>query len=516
MTELIHLDLTHAHPFVNPADWRHPSAWADIQARLLRGDVAGGDFLGWLHWPSDILNASHTATKGPSLSGASTANHFNTANDPGAADQTLDTTPSATVLDRVLEAGADIRSRAEALVVIGIGGSYLGARAAFDWCKSAYYNQLPREQRGGPELYFAGNHLSATELRDLMAVLEGKYVVLNVISKSGGTTEPAVAFRVLRDWLVNQVGPQEAKRRIYATTDAAKGALKQLADKEGYETFVIPDDIGGRFSVLTPVGLLPLAAVGVDVVQMLAGAAEMEAYLTRPIRSGVSGRPNDTGGALGEAGRQDETAEQHRTGRDDISVGEEFAENPAFVYAAVRNALYQGGYGTEILAFYEPGLRSFAEWWKQLFGESEGKDGKGIFPASVGFTTDLHSLGQFVQDGTRNLFETVLWVENAQTHQTVPAAADIEDGLEYLAGRPIGEINEAAYLATQDAHVSGGVANLTLTVARRDERTLGALFYFFEYACAVSALMLGVNPFNQPGVEAYKGNMFRRLGKPGY
>ncbi len=489
MTGLIHLDLTHAQPFVDPADWCRPSAWADIQARLLRGDVPGGDFLGWLHWPSEILNASRTA-KGPSLSGGSTANRLSTANGPGVEDEPPHTNSSTSVLDRVLEAAADIRSHAEALVVIGIGGSYLGARAAFDWCKSAYYNQLPREERGGPELYFAGNHLSASELRDLMVVLEGKYVVLNVISKSGGTTEPAVAFRVLRDWLVNQVGPQEAKRRIYATTDAAKGALKQLADKEGYETFVIPDDIGGRFSVLTPVGLLPLAAVGVDVVQMLAGAAEMEANLTRPLNSG--------------------------TGANDTAVGEELAENPAFVYAAVRNALYQRGYGTEILAFYEPGLRSFAEWWKQLFGESEGKDGKGVFPASLGFTTDLHSLGQFVQDGTRNLFETVLWLENAETHQTVPTAADIDDGLEYLAGRPIGEINEAAYLATQDAHVSGGVANLTLTVARRDERTLGALFYFFEYACAVSALMLGVNPFNQPGVEAYKGNMFRRLGKPGY
>lgn len=483
----IDVDLQLTQDFLDPADWQTPSVWADLHARLLRGDVPGGEYLGWLHWPSRILgDFDHVAGVSASSSASSSTPSSRPSSTPSsrlAGTSTMASARAATtsVLSSVLEAAEEIRQSADALVVIGIGGSYLGARAAFDWCKSTYYNALPAAERGGPELYFAGNHLSETELRDLLHVLAGKRVAVNVISKSGGTTEPAVAFRVLREWLVEQVGPAEARKRIYATTDQAKGALKQLADREGYRTFVIPDDIGGRFSVLTPVGLLPLAAVGVDVVALLTGAAEMEAALTQP-----------------------------------DATGKDLADNPAYRYAAVRNALYRKGKTTEVLACYEPGLRSFAEWWKQLFGESEGKDGKGIFPSSLGFTTDLHSLGQFVQDGTRNLFETVVWVGDTDAGQRVPHSEDVEDGLEYLTGRPIGEINQAACRATQQAHVAGGVPNLTLTVPRRDERTLGNLFYFFEFSCAVSARMLGVNPFNQPGVEAYKGNMFRILGKPGY
>lgn len=435
---MIDLDLQFTKGFLRDEEWQYLApTLRDIHQRLQQRDVPGSDYVGWLHLPSETLRQG---------------------------------------LVEILEAGERIRNDADALVVIGIGGSYLGARAAFEWLKPAYYNQLPREVRKGPELYFAGNHLSGSALNQLLKVLEGKRVYLNVISKSGTTTEPAVAFRVLRQWLIERVGVEEARKRTFVTTDKAKGALLGLAKEEGLTRFVIPDDVGGRYSVLTPVGLLPLAAVGADVHSLLAGAADMEEALASPLLN----------------------------------------ENPAYRYAAIRNALYRKGKTTEILATYEPSLLTFAEWWKQLFGESEGKDGKGVYPASVSFTTDLHSMGQYIQEGYRNLFETVIRIHQPVSEIALPSDSTVADGLEYLAGRPLSWINDQARLATQLAHADGGVPNLLLTVKDQTAHSLGQLFYFFELACAASGLLMGVNPFNQPGVEAYKINMFALLGKPGY
>ncbi|MCL6600505.1 MAG: glucose-6-phosphate isomerase [Alicyclobacillus macrosporangiidus] len=435
---MVELDLRFAEGAVAESEWRQLQPFvSDIHRRLHAGDVPGADFLGWLHLPSETLTGG---------------------------------------IDPLLTAAAAIQEQADALVVVGIGGSYLGARAALEWCLPEYFNQLPRAVRGGPEVYFAGNHLSAPALADLLRVLAGKRVCINVISKSGTTTEPAVAFRVLRAWLEQQVGPEEARRRIYVTTDRARGALRRFAEAEGLKTFVIPDDVGGRYSVLTPVGLLPLAAAGVPIAELLEGARAAEEALA--------------------------------TDRLD--------DNPAYRYAAVRNALHRKGKAVEVLTFYEPALRSFAEWWKQLFGESEGKDHKGLFPASVAYTTDLHSLGQFIQEGARNLFETVITLDHPGDPLSLPAVAGVEDGLEYLAGRDLSWINDQARIATQLAHADGGVPNLRIRVADRSARSLGELFYFFELACAASGLLLGVNPFDQPGVEAYKTNMFALLGKPGY
>ncbi|MCF8567226.1 glucose-6-phosphate isomerase [Alicyclobacillus tolerans] len=435
---MVTLDLSFTQAFLREEEWLYFDPFVkNLHERLHNRQVPGSDFTGWLNLPSDIL---------------------------------------ANGLDDILTAGKEIQSECDALVVVGIGGSYLGARAALEWSKPEYYNQLSAEKRGGPEIYFAGNHLSSDGLSDLLNVLQGKRVCLNVISKSGTTTEPAVAFRILRQYLIEQVGEKEAKRRIYVTTGKAKGALHALAVEEGMKAFVVPDDVGGRYSVLTPVGLLPLAAAGVDVLSLVQGAAQMQDSLRSP------------------------------------SV----AENAAYRYAAVRNALYRKGKTTEILASYEPALKSFAEWWKQLFGESEGKDQKGIYPSSVAFTTDLHSLGQFIQQGSRNLFETVVRVENAQRDLSLPSETKVDDGLEYLAGKPLSWINEQARLATALAHSDGGVPNILLSVPDRSEKSLGQLFYFFELACAASGLLMGVNPFDQPGVEDYKVNMFALLGKPGY
>nr|WP_245575805.1 glucose-6-phosphate isomerase [Alicyclobacillus contaminans] len=432
------LNLQFAKDHIADEEWQQLQPFVeDAHRRLHQGQVPGADFLGWIHLPSQTLQS-------------------------GVAD--------------ILSAAEEIRAQADALVVIGIGGSYLGARAAFEWVKPEYYNQLPAEVRGGPELYFAGNHLSPVALQQLLNVLQGKRVCLNVISKSGTTTEPAVAFRILRKWLQDQVGVEEARKRIYVTTDRARGALKKLADEEGYRTFVIPDDVGGRYSVLTPVGLLPLAAVGVDIRALLEGAMQAEQRLSTP----------------------------------------KFEDNPAYRYAAVRNALYRKGKTTEVLAHYEPSLRLFAEWWKQLYGESEGKDFKGIYPSSVAYTTDLHSLGQYIQEGYRNLFETVVNIEKPAVDLTLPSNPEVDDGLEYLAGRPLSWVNDTARVATQLAHSDGQVPNLLVTVPDQSEASLGQTFYFFELACAISGLLLGVNPFNQPGVEAYKVNMFALLGKPGY
>jgi glucose-6-phosphate isomerase len=405
--------------------------------RLHAGDVPGNDYLGWLHLPSQTLEQG---------------------------------------LKDLTNVAEEIRREADALVVIGIGGSYLGARAAFEWAKPAYYNQLSRANRGGPELYFAGNHLSANALSDLLRVLEGKKVYLNVISKSGTTTEPAVAFRVLREWLAKSEGQEALKKQIVVTTDANRGALLTLAKDEGYRRFVIPDNVGGRYSVLTPVGLLPLAAVGVDIHQLLSGAAQAEQDL----------------------------------------ADSKFENNPAYHYAALRNVLYRRGKTTEILAAYEPSLTLFAEWWKQLFGESEGKEEKGIYPASVIYTTDLHSMGQFIQEGLRTLFETVVRIGSTAADVKIPSDPSLEDGLEYLANRDLKWVGDQARLATQLAHADGGVPNLLVDVPDQSVHSLGQVFYFFELACAMSCLLMGVNPFNQPGVEAYKTNMFALLGKPGF
>lgn len=377
---------------------------------------------------------------------------------------------------RIKEAAQRIRDTSDALVVIGVGGSYLGARAAIEMLTHPFYNQLPREKRNAPEIYFVGHHISSTYTAQLLELLEGKDLSVNVISKSGTTTEPAIAFRLLRELLEKKYGQDEARKRIYATTDREKGALKRLADEEGYETFVIPDDVGGRYSVLTAVGLLPIAACGIDIDQMMAGAADA----------------------------------QQAFGVPDLS------ENGSYQYAVVRNLLYRGGKRIELMVNYEPSLHYFSEWWKQLFGESEGKDNKGIYPASVDFTTDLHSMGQYIQQGERTLFETVLHVEKPQNDITLEEEKENTDGLNFLAGKTMDFVNKKAFEGTLLAHTDGGVPNLIVEVPEISPYYFGQMVYFFEKACGISGYLLGVNPFNQPGVEEYKRNMFALLGKPGF
>jgi glucose-6-phosphate isomerase len=377
---------------------------------------------------------------------------------------------------RIQKAAAKIKSDSEVLVVIGIGGSYLGARAAIEFLQHSFYNSLPNEKRQTPQILFAGNNISSTYMRDLMDMLEGKDFSINVISKSGTTTEPALAFRIFRKLLIEKYGAEEAKKRIYATTDKARGALKTLADEEGYESFVIPDDVGGRYSVLTAVGLLPIAVSGADIESMMKGAAQAQ---------------EDFGKS-------------------------ELEENAAYQYASVRNVLYNKGKTIEMLINYEPSLQYFSEWWKQLFGESEGKDQKGVYPSSANFSTDLHSLGQYVQEGRRDLFETIIKVDNPRHELTIEAEDNDLDGLNYLAGESVDFVNNKAFEGTLLAHTDGGVPNLVVTIPQLDEYTFGYLVYFFEKACAMSGYLLGVNPFDQPGVEAYKVNMFALLGKPGF
>ena len=378
-------------------------------------------------------------------------------------------------LKRIQAAGDRIAESSDVLIVIGIGGSYLGAKAALDFLRSPYYNSTDSRRKGRPEIYFLGNSFSGEEIADVLGLCEGKRVSVNVISKSGTTTEPAIAFRFVREYMESRYSAEELKHRIFATTDRKKGALLTLAKQNGYETFVIPDDIGGRFSVLTAVGLLPLAAAGCDVRKMLDGAkAEKEKLFANP------------------------------------------KNNPAYRYAVARTHMLNSGKGVEILVSYDPYLRSFIEWWKQLFGESEGKDGKGIYPSGCIFSTDLHSLGQYIQDGRRVLFETVLEQEEPCGELKVPTDAADADGLNYLAGMTMPEITAKAELGTKLAHAEGGTDSLIVNFDRKDEFTFGALCYFFFIACAASAYMLGVNPFNQPGVEAYKRKMFELLGKPGY
>ncbi|MDQ0229807.1 glucose-6-phosphate isomerase [Metabacillus malikii] len=377
---------------------------------------------------------------------------------------------------RIQKSAEKIKSDSDVLLVIGIGGSYLGARAAIEMLNHSFYNSLSKEQRKTPQVIFVGNNISSTYMKDLHDLLEGKDFSINVISKSGTTTEPALAFRIFRKLLEEKYGKAEAKQRIYATTDKARGALKTLATEEGYESFIIPDDVGGRYSVLTAVGLLPIAVTGVDIEAMMKGAAA----------------------ASEDFGKS------------------ELEENAAYQYAVVRNVLYNKGKTIEMLINYEPGLQYFAEWWKQLFGESEGKDQKGIYPSSANFSTDLHSLGQYVQEGRRDIFETVINVEKPR-HELIVEKEDSDlDGLNYLAGKSVDFVNKKAFQGTMLAHTDGGVPNLVVSIPEMDEYTFGYLVYFFEKACAMSGYLLGVNPFDQPGVEAYKVNMFALLGKPGF
>ncbi len=375
---------------------------------------------------------------------------------------------------RIQAAAKKIQSDSEVLVVIGIGGSYLGARAAIEFVNGQMYNGV--RPAGIPEVYFVGSNISSSYMNDIIKIICDRDFSINIISKSGTTTEPAIALRIFKKLLEDKYGKEAAKGRIYATTDKARGALKMLANEEGYESFVVPDDIGGRFSVLTAVGLLPIAAAGIDIVKMMQGAEDAR----------------------------------------EVCLGGDMSTNPAFQYAALRNILYHKGKTTEILVNYEPSLLMLGEWFKQLYAESEGKDQKGIFPTAANFSTDLHSIGQFIQDGTRNLFETVVWVNDQRSEAYIEEVAEDIDGLNYLAGKSVQFVNSKAYQGTLMAHMDGGTPNIIVEIDNTDAYHFGYLVYFFEKACGISGYLLGVNPFDQPGVEAYKKNMFALLGKPGY
>ena len=407
---------------------------ASAHSKLVEKTGAGSDFTGWVTLPQDYDR-----------------NEF----------------------ARIKKSAAKIRSDSKVLVVIGIGGSYLGARAAIEFLKSPYYNQLTKD---GPEIYFAGNNISPDYFTEIVSLIGDRDFSINVISKSGTTTEPAIAFRLFKDLIEKKYGKDGAKGRIYATTDKARGALKQLADAEGYETFVIPDDVGGRYSVLTAVGLLPIAAAGIDIDKIMAGAQDAMKSL----------------------------------------IAEKSLANPAWRYAGVRNALYRKGKRIEILACFEPRFRFMSEWWKQLYGESEGKDGLGLFPASVELSADLHSMGQYIQQGERTLIETMFTIATPANEVVVDSTEDNLDGLNFLAGKTMDFVNKQAFAGTVLAHVDGGVPNLEISIPKVDEEAFGNMVYFFEFACGISGYVLGVNPFDQPGVEAYKVNMFALLDKPGY
>lgn len=378
--------------------------------------------------------------------------------------------------NRILKAADKIKENSEVFIVIGIGGSYLGARAAIEFLRHGFYNNISKDERKTPEIYFVGNNISSNYITHLNDVIGDRDFSINMISKSGTTTEPAIAFRVFKKKLIEKYGKEEARNRIFVTTDKEKGALKNLATEENYESFIVPDDIGGRFSVLTAVGLLPIAVSGADILKLMEGAASMR----------------------------------------EVCINNSFEDNEALKYAALRNILLRKGKTIEILANYEPTLQYVSEWWKQLYGESEGKDGKGIYPASVNLTADLHSMGQFIQDGQRTLFETVLNVENSSC-KIIIEEEDVDlDGLNYLAGKSVDFVNKNAMKGTILAHTDGAVPNILINIPEQNEYYLGQLFYFFEFACGVSGYVLGVNPFDQPGVESYKSNMFALLGKPGY
>ena len=432
------LKLTDAYvkPFVSDAEMAAITPEIlEAQKSLLAGTGEGSDFLGWITLPDDYDKEEFA---------------------------------------RIKKAAEKIKKSCDIFIAIGIGGSYLGSRAVIEFLKSPLYNNLKKDT---PDVYFSGCNISAQSLNELLALCEGKDVCINVISKSGTTTEPAVAFRVFRDLLEKKYGKEGARERIFVTTDKAKGTLKKFSDEAGYETFVVPDDVGGRFSVLTAVGLLPIAVSGVDIDMLMKGASDAAARYTKIA---------------------------------------DVEENECLKYAALRNVLYRQGKATEILVNYENYATMFNEWWKQLYGESEGKDLKGLFPASVIFSTDLHSLGQFIQDGSRSVFETIVSVKNADSKLAVPYDEANVDGLNFLAGTDLNDINKTAMKGTILAHIDGGAPNILIEVEDKNEYCLGYLLYFFEFACGVSGYVLGVNPFNQPGVEAYKKNMFALLGKPGY
>lgn len=438
MSKKITFDYSKAAPFVSENEVElMKKLTLDAKELLVSKTGAGNDFLGWIDLP-EAYDREEFA--------------------------------------RIKKAAEKIQSDSEVLLVIGIGGSYLGARAAIEFLRHSFYNVVSKEIRKTPEIYFVGNSISSTYLKHLIDVIGDRDFSINMISKSGTTTEPAIAFRVFKEMAEKKYGKEEAARRIYATTDKEKGSLKGLATEEGYESFVVPDDVGGRFSVLTAVGLLPIAVSGANIDELMAGAAE---------------------------GRK-------------MALEASFEENDALQYAALRNILLRKGKSIEILANYEPGVHFVSEWWKQLYGESEGKDQKGIFPASVDLTTDLHSMGQFIQDGARNLFETVINIETSREEIIIGTEPVDLDGLNYLAGKTVDFVNKSAMNGTILAHTDGQVPNLMVHVPEVNEFYLGELFYFFEFACGVSGYLLGVNPFNQPGVESYKKNMFALLGKPGY
>ena len=431
-------DYSKTSPFIKDDEVKNIIAQTNAARELLlSGKGAGNDFLGWVDLPVNYDKDEFS---------------------------------------RIKAAAERIRSDSEVFLVIGIGGSYLGARAAIEFLRHSFYNNVSKDVRKGPEIYFLGNNISSTYIAHLIDVIGDRDFSVNMISKSGTTTEPGISFRIFRDMLEEKYGKEGAAKRIYATTDKAKGALKTLADAEGYEEFVVPDNVGGRFSVLTAVGLLPIAVSGADIDELMAGAADMR----------------------------------------EVAQKKPFEENDAMKYAAIRNILYRKGKTVEIVANYEPSLHYISEWWKQLYGESEGKDQKGIFPASVDLTTDLHSMGQFIQDGARLMFETVLEIEKPRVELTMKKAESDLDGLDYLAGKTVDFANKCAMNGTILAHTDGNVPNTMIKIPEQTERYLGQLFYMFEFACGISGYMLGVNPFDQPGVESYKKNMFALLGKPGY
>ncbi|MDE5782002.1 MAG: glucose-6-phosphate isomerase [Lachnospiraceae bacterium] len=436
--EKVTLDYSKATGFISEEEISNMESIVNTaKDTLVNKTGAGNDFLGWINLPVDYDKEEFA---------------------------------------RIKKAAEKIQNDSDILLVIGIGGSYLGARAAIEFLRHSFYNNQCKEERKTPEIYYVGNNISGTYIQHLADIVKGKDFSINMISKSGTTTEPAIAFRVFKKMLVEKYGKEEAAKRIYATTDKEKGSLKNLADAEGYETFVVPDDVGGRFSVLTAVGLLPIAVSGADIDKLMEGAA--------------SGR--------------------------ELALNKEFAENDALKYAAIRNILHRKGKSVEILANYEPSVHYVSEWWKQLYGESEGKDQKGIFPASVDLTTDLHSMGQFIQDGSRIMFETVINVETPKCSLELEEEEVDLDGLNYLAGKSIDFINKSAMNGTILAHTDGNVPNLLVNIPEQNEFYLGQLFYFFEFACGISGYISGVNPFNQPGVESYKKNMFALLGKSGF
>ncbi|MGX7262720.1 glucose-6-phosphate isomerase [Enterococcus crotali] len=435
----IKFDYSNLTPFIADHELDYMQAQVTAVDKALReGTGAGSDFTGWIDLPENYDKDEFA---------------------------------------RIKKSAEKIQSDSEVLVVIGIGGSYLGARAAIEFLHHSFNNLLPTDERKAPQVFFAGNSISSTYLADLINVIGDRDFSVNVISKSGTTTEPAIAFRVFKELLIKKYGKEEANKRIYATTDRAKGAVKVEADAEGWETFVIPDDVGGRFTVLTPVGLLPIAVSGGDIDAMMTGA-------------------NDA--------------------RKEYAATTDLSKNEAYQYAALRNILYRKGKTTEMLINYEPGMHYFSEWWKQLFGESEGKDQKGIFPAAADFSTDLHSMGQYVQDGMRNLFETVVKVDTPRHVVSIPELEEDLDGLGYLQGKEIDFVNTKAFEGTLLAHTDGGVPNMIVKIPAMDAYSLGYVMYFFEIAVGISGYLNGVNPFDQEGVEAYKKNMFALLGKPGF